>query len=87
MHIDQAWHHELASGIDRGRCVGCSEVRFDCRNASARYRDVPHSVETTRWVDDASAFDQEIVFGGPGLAGLARRDVSAGQGGNSAAPV
>ena len=69
MDVDQAGHDELAARVERrGRLGG--ERGFDGRDSAGRDADVADGVEPQRRIDDAPAFDDEVV-----AAGLARRAV------------
>ena len=60
MDVDQAGHDELAARVERcGRLGG--ERGLDGGDSAGRDADVAHGVEPKRRVDDAPAFDDEVV--------------------------
>ena len=63
MDVDQAGHDELAARVERcGRLGG--ERGLDGRDSAGRDADVANGVEPQRRIDDAPAFDDEVVAAG-----------------------
>ena len=63
MDVDQSGHDELAARVERcGRLGG--ERGFDGGDSAGRDADVAHGVEPERRIDDAPAFDDEVVAAG-----------------------
>ena len=60
MDVDQAGHDELAARVERrGRLGG--ERGLDGGDSAGRDADVADGVEPQRRIDDAPAFDDEVV--------------------------